>query len=97
MPFKKNGSRCRSGKPQGGKSMRYLKRLITGIYIYLGAFNASCLLVWYLTGDAPQSLIVAVNAAVGLESLVAALLKMTETKMEALTAKTSTEQVNNIS
>ncbi len=77
--------------------MRYLKRLITGIYLYLGIFNASCLAVWYFTGNEPQSLIIAVNAAVGLESLVAGLLKMTETKVEARIAKTDAQQAKNIS
>ena len=31
--------------------MRYMKRLLTGIYLYMGAFFAACYVSWLITGS----------------------------------------------
>ena len=60
--------------------MRYMKRLLLGIYLYMGAFFAACYVSWLITGDEPTSLIAGVAAAVGVESIAAGILRINENR-----------------
>lgn len=72
--------------------MRYLKRLLAAIYIFLGGFAVVCLIMWCITGNEPTTLVTAVFAAAGVESVAGVMLKYKESK----DAKTdSTDDVTN--
>ena len=60
--------------------MRYMKRLLTGIYLYMGAFFTACYVSWLITGDEPAALIAGVSAAVGVESIAAGIIRIHENK-----------------
>lgn len=60
--------------------MRYLKRLLAAVYIYLAVFAAVCLLLWIVTRDEPSYLIAGVFGAAGVESVVGAIIKQSEIK-----------------
>ncbi len=62
--------------------MRYLKRLLAGIYIYLGVFGLLCYISWFFTRDEPTALITAVFGAAGIESIVGAIIKLRELHVE---------------
>ena len=62
--------------------MRYLKRLLTSIYIFLGAFTIACFIAWLIIRDEPTALIAGVFAGVGIESIVAGIIKIREIKAE---------------
>ena len=60
--------------------MRYMKRLLTGIYLYMGAFFTACYVSWLITGNEPAALIAGVSAAVGVESIAAGIIRINENK-----------------
>ena len=60
--------------------MRYMKRLLTGIYLYMGAFFAACYVSWLITGNEPAALIAGVSAAVGVESIAAGIIRINENR-----------------
>ena len=60
--------------------MRFMKRLLMGIYIYMGVFFGICLVVWIFTGNEPAALIAGVSAAVGVESIAAGIIRINENK-----------------
>lgn len=60
--------------------MRFMKRLLMGIYIYMGVFFGICLVVWIFTGNEPAALIAGVSAAVGVESIAAGIIRIKENK-----------------
>ena len=60
--------------------LRYMKRLLTGIYLYMGAFFAACYVSWLITGNEPAALIAGVSAAVGVESVAAGAIRIYENK-----------------
>lgn len=60
--------------------LRFMKRLLLGIYIYMGAFFGICLVVWIFTGNEPAALIAGVSAAVGVESIAAGIIRIHENK-----------------
>ena len=68
--------------------MRFLKKLLVGIYIFLAAFAVICLVLWVICGDEPDSLIIAAFGAAGVESIVGGVMKIREQK-ELKTEKTS--------
>lgn len=55
--------------------MRFLKKLLIAVYIFLGVFAVACLILWCITGDEPEALITGIFAAAGIESIVGAFLK----------------------
>jgi hypothetical protein len=57
-----------------------MKKLLLGIYIYMGVFFAVCLVVWICTGNEPVSLVAGVSAAVGVESVAAGVIRIYENK-----------------
>lgn len=62
--------------------MRYLKRLLTAVYIYIGVFFAVCLICWIVTGEEPAALIAGISAAAGVESIIAGCMRMKEMQEE---------------
>ena len=62
--------------------MRFLKTMLTSLYIFLGCFAVACYISWCVTGSEPQALIMGVFGGVGLESIVAGVIKVREKKDE---------------
>lgn len=60
--------------------MRWMKKLLLGIYIYMGVFFGICLIVWIITRDEPTALIAGISAAVGVESIAAGVIRVYENK-----------------
>lgn len=62
--------------------MRFLKIMLTSLYIFLGCFAVACYIGWCVTGSEPQALIMGVFGGVGIESIVAGVIKVRENKDE---------------
>lgn len=60
--------------------MRFLKRLLVSIYVFLGVFAALCLVLWAVTGNEPTALITGVFAAAGVESMVGGVIKFIDSQ-----------------
>lgn len=60
--------------------MRWMKKLLLSIYIYMGIFFGVCLILWIVTGEEPSSLIMGISAAVGVESVAAGVIRVFENK-----------------
>lgn len=62
--------------------MRFLKAMLTTLYIFLGCFAVACYISWCVTGTEPQALIMGVFGGIGIESIVAGVIKVRENKDE---------------
>lgn len=62
--------------------MRFLKTMLASLYIFLGCFAVACYISWCITGSEPQALIMGVFGGVGIESIVAGVIKVREQKDE---------------
>ena len=62
--------------------MRFMKRLLTAVYLYLGIFFALCLVCWIVTGEEPAALIAGISTAAGVESVIAGCMRMREMQEE---------------
>jgi hypothetical protein len=62
--------------------MRFLKIMLTILYIFLGLFTVACFVNWCVTGTEPQALIMGVFGGIGIESIVAGVIKVREKKDE---------------
>ena len=71
--------------------MRFLKIMLTSLYIFLGLFAVACYISWCVTGSEPQALIMGVFGGVGIESIVAGVIKVREKKDEK-TEEADTEE-----
>ena len=71
--------------------MRFLKKLLVSIYLFLGIFSVVVLLLWMATGDEPDTLITAVFAASGVEFIGSVLMKLGEIAAEVKKEKDSEE------
>lgn len=71
--------------------MRYLKRLLAAVYIYLAVFAAICLVLWIVVRDEPSYLIAGVFGAAGIESIVGAIIKQSEIRAEKTLRNRSAE------
>lgn len=60
--------------------MRWMKKLLLSIYLYMGIFFGICLILWIVTGEEPASLIMGISAAVGVESVAAGAIRIYENK-----------------
>lgn len=60
--------------------MRWMKKLLLSIYLYMGIFFGICLVLWIVTGEEPSSLIMGISAAVGVESVAAGFIRIYENK-----------------
>lgn len=71
--------------------MRFLKKLLISLYIYLAVFAAVCLVLWVWRGDEPHTLITAVFSAAGVESIIGGIMKVKEKKTESAEAESVEE------
>lgn len=62
--------------------MRFLKIMLTTLYIFLGCFTVACFINWCVTGTEPQALIMGVFGGIGIESIIAGVIKVRENKDE---------------
>lgn len=62
--------------------MRYLKKLLLGIFIFLAVFTVACYIGWLITGAEPQALIAGVFAGAGVEVIASGMIKFKEIKSE---------------
>lgn len=62
--------------------MRFLKTMLITLYIFLGCFTVACFISWCVTGTEPQTLIMGVFGGIGVESIVAGVIKVKENKGE---------------
>lgn len=60
--------------------MRWMKKLLLSIYVYMGIFFGLCLILWIVKGEEPSSLIMGISAAVGVESVAAGVIRVFENK-----------------
>lgn len=72
--------------------MRYLKKLLLAVYIYLAVFGAICLILWACLREEPQALIAGVFGAAGVESIIGGLMKLNEIKSESRTLRDRSEE-----
>lgn len=63
--------------------MRFLKKLLISIYVYLALFAVVCMVMWILRGDEPHTLITAVFSAAGVESVIGGIIKYRESKEQS--------------
>lgn len=71
--------------------MRFMKKLLVTIYLYIGVFGVICLVMWIATREEPTSLIAGVFGAAGVESLISGILRMSENKAERAERKREEE------
>lgn len=76
------------------EGMRFLKRLLICIYAYGGIFGIVCFIAWLITGNLPDSLIVGVYGALGIESVVGGMMKIREVKAEKERAELEVKMYN---
>lgn len=62
--------------------MRYLKKLLIAVYVYLGIFTIIVYIGWLITKNEPSALIAGVFGAGGIESLVGGIIKYREIAAE---------------
>lgn len=62
--------------------MRFLKRLLVAVYIYMGLFGIACFVGWCATGSEPSALIAGMCTAAGIESIVGGMMKIREIRAE---------------
>ncbi len=74
--------------------MRYLKKLLIGVYIYLGIFAIVCYVGWLITKGEPAALIAGVFGAGGVESLVGGIIKYREIAAEKAARQMSQDGTN---
>ena len=60
--------------------MRWMKKLLLSIYVYMGIFFGLCLILWIVKGEEPSALIMGISAAVGVESVAAGAIRIYENK-----------------
>lgn len=71
-----------------------MKKLLLGIYIYLGTMYALCFAAWAITGNEPSALIAGLSVGVGVESIAAGLIRIYESK-EQNNFEMKKEKMNN--
>lgn len=62
--------------------MRFMKKLLLAVYLYIGIFGVVCLVMWIVTHEEPTSLIAGVFGAAGVESLISGIMRMSENRAE---------------
>ena len=62
--------------------MRFLKKLLICVYVFLGAFVIYCCVNFTLQQTEPTTLIGCVFASAGVESIISFLIKSAESKEE---------------
>lgn len=72
--------------------MRFLKKLLVSLYVFLAVFAVVCLILWVLRGDEPHTLITAVFGAAGVESIISGVMKIAERKTESASADSEEQE-----
>ena len=72
--------------------MRFLKKLLISLYVYLAVFAVVCLVLWVVRGDEPHTLITAVFSAAGVESIIGGIMKVKEKKAESAEADSAEKE-----
>lgn len=72
--------------------MRFLKKLLISLYVFLGCFTVACFIAWCVTGSEPQALIAGVFAGVGLESVAGVFIKRSDSSDTAAHAEADAEE-----
>lgn len=62
--------------------MRYLKKLLIAVYVYMGVIGILSLIAWMVTGQEPSALIMGVFGAAGVESIIAGIMRINEMNAE---------------
>ncbi len=60
--------------------MRFLKKLLLGVYIFLALFSVVTLILFLVTGNEPSTLVASVFGVAGVESMLGAIIKTKENK-----------------
>lgn len=60
--------------------MRFLKKLLTGIYIFIAAFVAAVFIAWVFIREEPAALLTFVGSVCGVEIILSAIIKFYEAK-----------------
>ncbi len=60
--------------------MRFLKKLLMCVYLYLALFIAASLVIFAVTGSEPTALIGCTFGVAGVESMLSALIKTAESR-----------------
>ena len=71
--------------------MKFFKRFIVAIYVFLGAFTVAVLVLNVAGVQIQDTLIAGVTAGVGVESIVGGIMKVQETKAEGKQARKNAE------
>lgn len=66
----------------GVKKMRWMKKLLLGIYLYMAVIFGLCFIMWIITREEPVALIAGISAAVGVESVAAGVIRVYENKTQ---------------
>lgn len=72
--------------------MRFLKKLLVSLYVFLAVFAVVCLVLWVWRGDEPHTLITAVFGAAGVESIISGVMKISERKKESAETDSSEQE-----
>lgn len=72
--------------------MRFLKKLLVSLYVFLGCFAVACFVGWCVTGSEPQALIAGVFAGVGIESVASVFIKRADSSGNAAQAEADAEE-----
>ncbi len=62
--------------------MRFLKKLLIGVYVYLAIFSAASLIIFAVCQTEPTALITCVFGVAGIESMLGAIIKASEAKKQ---------------
>ena len=62
--------------------MRFLKKLLIGVYVYLALFSAATLVIFAVYQTEPTALVTCVFGVAGIESMLGAIIKSSEAKKQ---------------
>ena len=75
--------------------MRFLKKLLIGVYIFLGCFAVATLIIFIFTGNEPTTLVGCTFGVAGVESMLAAIIKARENHKSIKENNENNENGNN--
>jgi hypothetical protein len=58
--------------------MRYMKGIVVGVMVYLGAFGIAAFVAWFIKGEEPTALIAALFGGGVIELLITGAMKINE-------------------
>lgn len=72
--------------------MRFMKRLLLFVLLYLGIFGIACLAIFCVRGAEPQYLITAVFGSAGVELIISGAIKILEKKSDKEKERGNTDE-----